>query len=218
MKYDTLYLGLELPPEYQKGSVFHCPFIQVIPRPTTDPLVIHAFQHFNDYTHLIFTSRNSVCIFFHLAASFRSTTTENKITISVGQRTAEKLKDYGIASNVIANEETAEGIVKELKKIDLKQAHLFLPQSSIARTVIKDWLTQEQILYTACPIYDTLPRLPNPLPDLSQFKEIVFTSPSIVNAFIQAYGSFPNGKKFICKGPVTQSYLEKCKKFTLKNA
>jgi uroporphyrinogen-III synthase len=199
----TLYLGLELPSELH--SAVHCPFIRIVPKSKHDPAIMQAFQNFESYTHIIFTSRNAVSIFFDLADR---KDLAHKMIISVGQRTNDKLREYGIESDLIAAEETAEGIIAELKKLDLNNAHFFLPQSAIARTVIPDWLLEQQVVHTACPIYDTLPNIPEPLPDLAQFEKIVFTSPSVVQAFIQAYGSLPSGKTLICKGPVTQKFLE----------
>lgn len=206
----TLYLGLEFSHKYQTELIVHCPFISIVPKPKSDPLIIQAFQKFSVYTHMIFTSRNAVSIFFDLADAFAIDRKMilNKTMISVGQRTAEKLKEYSIVSDFIATQETAEGIIDVLRCLDRKKAHFFLPQSAIARMVIPDWLTKQQIDHTACPIYDTLPNLPDPLPDLNEFNKIIFTSPSVVRSFIQAYGSLPTAKTLICKGPITQRCLD----------
>lgn len=205
----TLYLGLELPPHLQTESTVHCPFIRIVPKPMSDPTIIQAFRTFKTYTHLIFTSRNAISIFFDLIQLFGINENEiaNKTIVSVGQRTAEKLREYGIESDLIAVEETAEGIIEILKPLDLKNSHFFLPQSSIARSVISNWLTEQQITHTACPIYDTLPNLPKPLPDLNLFDRIIFTSPSVVNAFMQGYHSLPVDKTLISIGPITDRYL-----------
>lgn len=200
----TLYLGLEVPDEFRNGSTVHCPFIRIIPR-GSDPIITQAFHNLKNYTHIIFTSRNAVSIFFDLAGEKPIT---NQMIISVGQRTDEKLREYGIESDLIAAEETAEGIIETLKPLNLQGAHFFLPQSAIARSVIKNWLEEQAIAHTVCPIYDTVSNLPDPLPDLDHFDKIVFTSPSVVRAFMEAYGRLPEGKEFICKGPVTKSALE----------
>lgn len=205
----TLYLGLEVPPDLQAESIVHCPFIRIVPKPLDDLAVISAFRNFPSFTHLIFTSRSAVSIFFDLAQSFQINGQEiaDKKIISVGKRTEEKLRKYGIESDLIAGEETAEGILAVLKSLDLKMSHFFLPQSAISRPVISEWLAKQQIAYVACPIYNTLPNIPDPLPNLTEFGQIVFTSPSVVNAFVQAYGLIPTDKILRCIGPVTESYL-----------
>lgn len=173
-------------------------------------MITQAFENFKTYTHLIFTSRNAVSIFFDLAASFNLPLEEikSKIVAVVGQRTAEKLMGYQLIANYIAEEETAEGIVKVLKNLDLQYSHVFLPQSSLARPVISDWLKEQNIKCTSCYIYDTEFNLPKDLPDLADFEKIVFTSPSVVNAFLKAYGSLPLDKMLIPIGSVTDQHLK----------
>lgn len=204
-----LYLGIEIPPHFQNEMTVHCPLIQTIPRSKDDLAINQAFNSFKEYTHIIFTSRNGVSTFFSLLKNFPISKQEisQKMLISVGKRTAEKLKDYDVSPDLIASEETAEGIVKELSKLDLKKAHIFLPQSSLARGVIADWLKENEIKYTACSIYDTLSYSPEQIPDLNTFDEIVFTSPSVVNAFVQIFGSIPMNKTLTCIGPVTQKAI-----------
>lgn len=211
----TLYLGLELPPHLQDHNVTHCPFIRIIPKPATDPDIVLAFKSIPNYTHIIFTSRSAVSIFFDLLNTYSISPKQlaAKSIVAVGQRTAQKLNEYNVHVNHIATEETAEGITQTLASLPMEDAHVFLPQSAISRTVINDWLKQHAINYTATPIYTTVSNLPSPLPDLSVFNEIIFTSPSTVEAFIKGYGTLPEGIKLTCIGPVTERKL-----FSFKNS
>ncbi|HEV8051047.1 MAG TPA: uroporphyrinogen-III synthase [Parachlamydiaceae bacterium] len=205
----TLYLGLELPPHLQSENVVHHPFIRIIPKEATEPDLKLSFENFKTYTHLIFTSKSAVKIFFDLAKSFGTPHEDiaKKTIISVGQRTAQKLMEKGVKTDIIASEETAEGIVKELTDINLENANILLPQSAIARLVVTDWLTKEKIMHTVLKIYHTTSNLPAPLPDLEQFHEIIFTSPSTVDAFIEGYGNLPVDIKLTGIGPVTERKL-----------
>lgn len=208
----TLYLGLELPLEWRKPNIFHYPIIKIIPKSTADQLVRHAFTSFDRYTHLIFTSKSTIPIFLDFAKTFKIALPQilKKTMIAVGKQTASKLKEHGIDPSWIATEESSEGIAALLQsRIDsLQTAHIFIPQSSLARPVLRQWLEGKNIRHTICPIYDTVPNLPQPLPDLKNFREIVFTSPSTVNAFLQAYGSLPTDKTLHAIGPVTQRALD----------
>lgn len=205
---ETLYLGLEVPPHLTK-KVVHSPFIKILPKPSTDPAICSAFANFEAYTHLIFTSRNAVSIFFELSRSFSIKAEEIslKTVICVGQRTAAKLQENQIMASIVAKEETAEGILKELNGPELKGSHFFLPKSSLARPIICDWLSSQGISHTSCSIYETIPNLQLPLPDLTFFDEIIFTSPSTVDAFLLAYSALPLEKKLTSIGPVTKEYL-----------
>jgi uroporphyrinogen-III synthase len=204
-----LYLGLEVPPNMQDKEVVHYPIIKIIPKKATDPAIQAAFKDFNAYTHLIFTSRSAVSTFFELAQAFAITPAQIQVKtlVIIGKRTTAKLQEYHITPHLIANDETAEGVIKILEMNDLKKSYFFLPQSSIARPIISNWLKNQQIPHVACPLYDTLANHPTPLPDLTLFREIIFTSPSTVDAFIKAYQHLPRDIKLTCIGPITEHHL-----------
>ena len=209
----TLYLGLEVPAHLKNENVVHLPLIKIIPKKINDPLVIQAFENFKHYTHVIFTSRNAVSIFCDLATSFNFPLEEiqSKIVVVVGKHTAKKLRDHQLVAGYIAKEETAEGVTKVLMDLDLSGSHVFLPQSSLARSVISDWLMEQKIKYTSCYTYDTASNLPENLPNLAAFEKIVFTSPSVVNAFLKAYGNLPRDKALISIGPITEQHINRFK-------
>jgi uroporphyrinogen-III synthase len=56
-------------------------------------------------------------------------------------------------------------------------------------------------------LYETVAQRVEPVPDLRLFDEIVFTSPSTVDAFFEIFGHIPSGKKIVAIGPVTADRL-----------
>lgn len=207
----TLYLGLELPFEWQDKDAFHYPIIKIVPKPISDPLILSAFMHFDMYTHLVFTSKSAIPIFFQLMNTFgiQKRDMRKKTIVAVGQKTAARLKEHEVDTALIALEESSEGIVSLLnsQRNSLIKSHLFIPQSSLARPILREWLTYTGIPHTICPIYDTHPNIQPPLPDLASFHQIVFTSPSTVDAFLQGYGNLPRDKILKAIGPITEHYL-----------
>ena len=129
---------------------------------------------------------------------------------AVGRATAEVLERV----DCIAHIETAEGIVAELEKRDLSSANICLPRSALSRTVIPDYLHMRGVSFTAPILYDTAQRRPDPLPLLDEFDEIIFTSPSGVQAFVDIFGALPKDKQLTAMGPITEKALEKFLKFT----
>jgi uroporphyrinogen-III synthase len=209
----VLYLGLEIPPHLDEQKVMHHPIIKIEPRLHSQPDIQEAFLAFTDYTHLIFTSRTAVSTFFNLMEKFHISVeaSKQKIFVALGERTAAKLREQGIENISIAEQETAEGVAKHLEILNLtktKNLYLFLPQSSLARPVLREWLTENRIRHTICPLYDTVPNLSLPLLNLKDFDEIIFTSSSTVHAFITIYGSFPKDITFTAIGPITQACLQ----------
>jgi uroporphyrinogen-III synthase len=210
----VLYLGLD-PTHYQSnGQVTHWPIIQIVPRPLSDPSICKAFSHFAHYSHVIVTSKSTVAILQNYLPlhGISLQTWAKKATLAVGQITANHLKAYGITPIRVAQEETAEGIIFELKQISLEQAYVFWPHSSQARSTIKEFLLAQNIHHTTCILYDPKPQIPRELPPLETFEEIVFTSPSTVKAFLQIFGQFPSHARLVSIGPITSRFLEEQKK------
>lgn len=208
----TLYLGLELPLELQCESVTHCPLIKIVPRSREDFDIAHMFASLKKFTHIIFTSKSAVKVFVEYAALFGINLEElnQKIFISVGKKTAQQLNHSGITEVITASIETAEGIVDLLTTLNLKKSYILWPHSALSRPVILDWLKANSIQFYECVIYDTFINIPEHLPDIEGYDEIIFTSPSIVDAFFSLYGMLPEGKKITCIGPVTQkAYVNK---------
>jgi len=183
-----LYLGLEKPElNDTEINLIHYPIIQIIPKPPHECFL--SFSKLPQFTHFIFTSKTSVSIFFKYLAIFSYFLADlrEKQFIAVGQATAKSIKTYGIEKVLIAQNETAEGIVDLLKTMDLKNCYIFWPHSALSRDVIHTFLSKKRLKFEACVLYDTAPFLPKPLPDLNEVDEIVFTSPSTVSAFLKNF-------------------------------
>lgn len=209
----TLYLGLD-PRHYRhqiEGEIVHWPIIQILPRSLTDPTLKDALLQFSLYSHLILTSKSTVKILFAFLAELHLPleSWQNKMILAIGKATAAALIEEGIQPTTIAKEETAEGIVAELEQLNLKKAHLFWPHSSQARRVIKDFLIEKQVHHTTCVLYDPVPHLIEPLPQLETFDAIVFTSPSTVDAFFQFFKTLPAHLERIPIGPITAEHLRR---------
>ena len=108
---------------------------------------------------------------------------------------------------VIPKAETAEGIIQELDKQDLENVHFFWPHSALSRPVLSEYFTLKNHPFDEIVLYDTLPQKPGPLPSEEAFDQIIFTSPSTVDAFLKLFGKFPEGKVLKAIGPVTAKYL-----------
>lgn len=203
-----LYLGLEIPPEIKNHTVIHCPLIQTIPRPKENLDIIKAFHYIKDYTHLIFTSKTSVAIFFEYISHFGISPDklQKKTFIAVGTRTAGKIKEHSSAPILVANLETAEGIIDLLKNKNLNNSFLFWPHSALSRPILSNWLKDESINHHSCVFYDTIFQKPLKLPDPEDYDEIIFTSPSTVDAFINFFGSPPENKQLTFIGPITRDH------------
>lgn len=213
----TLYLGLELPKKLESASVIHCPIIKIVPCSPDRKEIKDAFGEFSAYTHFVFTSKSAVNIFFQYCPLFGFTeaSLEGKQWIAVGQATAGCLLQHGVSPTIVAHEETAEGVISELKSLKLDTCYFFWPHSARSRPVITQFFEQYNLRYRDCIFYKTLTNSSAILPDLNRVDEIIFTSPSTVDAFIEMIGFLPTDKQLTAIGPVTHAHLAQ-KKEVLK--
>jgi len=199
----VLYLGTN-PENYQyiEGMV-HYPIIQTVPL----EVPTHLLDDFPKYTHILFTSKNGVRIFFQ---AFKGSL-ERKQIVAIGKSTAAALLQEGHQPDHVASQESQEGVIELLEAQDLSVAYIFYPRSSLARKNLENFMLERRIRHQICDLYTTVFEKPDPLPDLRQFDEIIFTSPSTVKAFLAAFGSIPPDKKLTSIGPITEEELKKAR-------
>lgn len=194
-----LYLGID-PSRYKHaGLLVHCPIIKTVPIFPLDDLVVRIWP---SITHVLFTSPSAVK---HWPLSL----IEKKI-LSIGGGTSSEIP----MTSLIAPFSTQEGVIELIESLDLSGAYLFWPHSSKSRPLIQAYLTRKKVRFYAFDLYETQTHRPSSLPDLAEFAEIVFTSPSTVHAFIELFGAIPSEKKITSIGPVTASLVaEKLDRF-----
>ncbi len=205
----ALYLGLHCVEESIDRLVTHYPIISIHPRPKSDPMIVSAFQNFEHYSDLIFTSKTALTLFFGYAPHFGIEPAQigSKIITVVGKSTAAAAARHGLNAAYPPKDETAEGLAALLSQQDLSGAYFFWPHSALSRSILPAFFKARGIKFCDCIFYDTYPNRHLPPIDLNQFDEIIFTSPSTVDAFKELLGEIPMDKQITAIGPVTQAYL-----------
>jgi uroporphyrinogen-III synthase len=210
-KTTTLYLGTN-PTFYEcEGHLIHYPVIKIVPKDPHSSEISDVFGKLEEFTHLIFTSKNAARIFFANLKELKidKSILEKKCLIAIGPVTAIHLEREGFTPKIIAEEETQEGVIEELKKENLKDAFVFLPRSSISRPALLQHLQESNIRHVPCDLYDTVTQKREFIPELQAVDEIVFTSPSTVKGFVEIFGKIPKDKKLKALGPITEEAIRK---------
>lgn len=210
----VLYLGTD-PTQFAAkgqfdGHLIHYPVIEIVPRNPESAELKRAYDDLGEYTHLIFTSKNAVQIFFdHLKQlQICKSVIKNKTIIAIGAITAAYLKAQEGPVAHIAEEETQEGLITLLNRLDMEEAYVFFPRSALSRPVLVQYFQKREIRFQACDLYDTKTSKRSSIPDINQVDEIVFTSPSTVRGFIEIFGPLPKKKKLLAIGPITEQALK----------
>jgi len=205
----VLYLGLDAPQDQEGKHFIHFPIIEIVPRNPEHAAIVAAFADLPDYTHLIFTSKSAVRLFFNYLPLFGYLPEDlaAKKIIAIGQATAENILSHGGNVWKIAETETAEGVIDVLKQGLEKTAYLFWPHSAQSRSVIDNYLKLNNLKHKTCIFYDTKTKACAPFP-LTKIDEIVFTSPSTIDGYIEVYGALPTQIPLTTIGPITQAHLD----------
>ncbi len=205
----ALYLGVD--PSHFKSDkiVVHMPLIKIIKRPINSKDLLRIFEHLPEYTHIVFTSKSSVRIFLaylkihgHLIEELLL-----KYIIAIGHVTAYYLKSEGIEPSYISADESEEGLVRVLASLDLKDAYLLLPKSSVSRPHLIHFLVEHEVRHQICILYDTMEDIPKEPIDLDSIDEVIFTNPHTVDAFFSIYSEIPLSIKLHPLGNVTREAL-----------
>lgn len=206
-----LYLGLNPPKNNSNQTIIHYPVIQIQPKSPLDDCIKKIMNTLDSYTHIIFTSKTTVRLFMDYLIYYKRTNEDlrDKIIISVGQATAKSLNNYEIKRDFVAKQEQAEGIVKILENLSLKNAHILWPHSNKARNLLKDYLEEKKVKYSEAVFYDTIFHHPKTQFSFDDIDSIFFTSPSTVDGFLAIFKKIPYNKKLICIGSVTQNHLDR---------
>lgn len=203
----VLYTGLN--PKHFGKEVTHVPLIEIVPRSFDRFDITCAFEDIPDYTHIIFTSKSGVEIFFACLKEkgYSEKDLEGKEILAVGEVTAKYIEEHGVKVTKTADTETQEGMIHLLALEDLGRSYVFLPQSSKARCALVQSLVHRGVRHQRCDLYDTKLKKPTVKPELESYDEIIFTSPSTVEAFKKVFGKAPKGKKLTAIGPITRQKL-----------
>jgi uroporphyrinogen III methyltransferase/synthase len=113
------------------------PTIKVIPAVDTAPLD-DAINKLSAYDWIVFTSVNGVKFFFErLFEMDRDVRALNHLqTAAIGPVTSERLRTFGLKSDIIPQNYRAEAVVEAFRKEDLKGKKVLLPRAAEARPVL----------------------------------------------------------------------------------
>lgn len=191
----ALYLGPSFPKyAFREKNIIHCPLISITPFEI-------SLDNWDAYTHVILTSKEAIRI---LMAFLRKNKLSfaSKTAITTGKASAAILKAYGIPT-LVPEQETAEGVAKIIDSI--QNAYFFWPHSLGSRPVIQEALKQK--LHFAPVLYETVANPEASLPDLTDFQEVLFSSPSTVEAFFALTPEPPSHLALLPIGPITAEKL-----------
>ncbi len=197
----VLATGTTAPP---LAAATHTPLIKISPK-TDVPTSAIARR----YDWIIFTSRHGVRFYFDLLSKAKIDIRNLATTkiASVGPVTSNELKQRCVTPDFESPTESAEGLIAFFREIDLSGKSILLPRSDKGLPALSDALRTMGADVVDLPVYTNEINGEASKIDLSLFDQILFSSPSGVEAFRQIYRDFPEKICLTAKGETTQKAL-----------
>ena len=170
-----------------------------------------AFQDLSSYAWLIFTSQNGVDAFFRrLAARQGDARSIGRVKLAaIGERTAARLRTYGVIADLVPAEFISEEIAREVIARSTAGDRILLYRAQEARDVLPQMLQDAGLDVTIVAAYTTvIPPDEDFASKVSEADVLTFTSASTVRGFVAllrdvAASRAASGKCVACIGPIT---------------
>lgn len=205
-----LYTGTN-PSKYSSfGNIVHWPMIQIEKADIPQEQMKALTQRLSEYDIIIFTSRFGVEYFYDSLKSidFDIAQLQKKLFAVIGEATYNTLLKHGFNATIMAEVETARGLLEVLKKkTTLNAKRVLFPRSALPNPFLKSALENLGASVDEVVVYQNIKPAKKDLPAL-EIDKVMFTSPSTVSNFLEDYQAIPKSWKIIAKGPVTQEALK----------
>lgn len=172
--------------------------------------------HAHEYDWLVFTSPNGVERFFDafFATYPDARSLGNPRIAAIGTGTANKIREYRIAVDLIPEKFVAEGLVDAFKKESVENLTMMWVRAADSRDIVGEGLTALGAIVDECIAYRTVPETEDPTGARSRLAEhgadlITFTSGSTVEHFMALGLDWPEDCVAASIGPVTSKELRK---------
>lgn len=201
------------------AEVLEMPTIRIVP-PSDRREFAESVVHAHTYDWLVFSSPNGVEQFFRaFFAVYKDIRSIGGVRIAaIGPGTEAKLREYGLAVDLMPKKYVAEGLVKAFKdareEIGSIEHNTFLwVRGEDARRVIYDGLNAMGAIVDECVAYKTEAETEDVAGVQALFREqgadiVTFTSSSTVENFFKLGLPWPSGCKIASIGPVTTAALK----------
>ncbi len=172
--------------------------------------------HAHEYDWLVFTSPNGVERFFtaFFATYPDARSLGNPRIAAIGAGTAQKIREYRFAVDLIPEKFVAEGLIDAFKKESVENLTMLWIKAAESRDVIYDGLSKLGAIVDECIAYRTVPETEDPTGAKAKLAEqgadlITFTSSSTADHFFALGLDWPEGCAAASIGPVTSQTLRK---------
>ncbi len=122
---------------------------------------------------------------------------------AIGKATAERLKEFGICADLVAEQESSAGLVDAFSQQAMQDKQVLYPCAKVVSKELPEGLSRLGATVHQAAVYQTVPVEPGEV-DFDYIDKILFTSGSTVRAFVERYGQVREGMTCLALGEPTQ--------------
>jgi uroporphyrinogen III methyltransferase/synthase len=126
----------------------------------------------------------------------------------IGKASGERLVQFGIKADLVAETESSAGLLEAFAPIDVAGLSILLPQAEVSSAQLPEGLAARGAKIEKLTVYKTIEKEVDDV-DLDYIDQILFTSGSTVKAFVKKFGSVPEHIEALCLGEPTQATAER---------
>jgi len=187
------------------GVIVHRQIIECVEREDTD-MIKQVINGLDQYDWIVFTSGNGIKFFFKklYAAGFDARMFTNTKFAVIGKASGQRLLEHGIKADLTAETESSAGLLEAFANVDLSGQSILIPTAEVSSNQLPEGLFQAGASPDVLIVYKTVEKEIDDV-DLDYINKILFTSGSIVRAFVNKFGSIPKHIEPLCLGVPTQT-------------
>ncbi len=190
------------------GAACHTkPIVKI--QPVGEERLKEELASLEDYSMLVFTSRNTIRLFFDAFYSLGYDVrrlASLKIAV-IGEATATYLKQYHIQADYVPEIYTSEALGSLLVEVTSQKDHILIPRAKKGNDVLRTVLSKAQRSFCEFPLYDTI--IDDPHPSVCRDDYLIFASSQGLKGYIEAGETISDQTKVICIGPYTAKMAER---------
>ncbi len=196
----TLYTGSQCP----DPNFIWTPLIKLTPAKDSTALADAALK-IATYRYVIFTSRYAARYWSEAVGEDFHIPETTKV-VAIGETTENELTDLGIRVDMRPDTDDSYGIIRLMERQE--RGTVLIPRSDKALPIIPDGLRALGYDVTTIVAYENKVNHTARRVNMDDVETIIFTSPSTIDAFVELYGTIPEGKNIVCRGRVTEAHLK----------
>lgn len=218
MKNTILYTGSDMSLYETKEDILHFPLTKLCINEDDAFEVLLELKQIFLYSHIVFTTKYAAVSFIHFLKLHRISIKmlEGIFIIALCPQCIHILEKEGIEVNYVGRDESEQGLIRLLQKMDLTNAKILFPQSGLKKPNLVHFLVEEEVEHKIMILYELKKNLPYTTMNLSDFSQVVFTSPLGVDVFFELFEDLPAHLSVHTMGLMTRcrlkSYLEGSRK------